>query len=126
MFTGEVGISRTGGTSTIDVLFGPAISRLLQNLSQISPSCEPVSPVASAVLRQQHIDGEICAVSWFEHQLNESAGIGSHRRFPELHRVHLAQSFESLDIDLSLDLFRLDASEDSVPLRVVQRVVDIL
>ena len=45
---------------------------------------------------------DLCEVSALNDQLHQPPGIGVNRRFAQLHGIHLAKTFEPLDIYLAL------------------------
>src|SRR5438477_5829385 len=99
---------------------------LLQNLGFVAFFRQPLLAIGGAVLGEEHVDRREGEVFIFDRQPHEASRVGVHRRFAKLHRIHFAEAFEALDVDLSFDAFRFDAREDAVALPVIECVVDIL
>src|SRR5437763_1732236 len=96
-----------------------------QNLRLVALLSKPLLAIRGAALGQEHVDGGVRAVIRVENELHQAPRVAVHRRLAELHRVHLAEAFEALDVDLRLDPLRLQALQDTVALVVVERVVDV-
>src|SRR5690606_18177226 len=92
------------------------------DVREIALLLQPLAAVGRALLREQHVEDLIRIIGAVDRELHEPTRVGRHRRLAKLRGVHLAETFEARDGYLALLMLRLDAVEDQIPLRIVERI----